>query len=943
MILNHEDSRVLPHDAAAVDPDRNLPAGAADVIDISHCEREPIHIPGAIQPHGALIVARIDSQRITHVSANLMAILGQPAEAALGQALDSVIGQAACRALNAAPPNEASAAETRAGKMYASTGPNGATLEMRAFRSDGRICVDIVPAAPEPWLALPVTTLQSVLESFKQATSTQQLCELVVRGLKAITGFDRVIAYKFSEEGHGQVIAECREPAMDPYLGLRYPAGDLPAQARRLTMRQRLGAIADTHYVAEPVLTDPALPDEPPIDLTFSALRSVSPIHREYLRNMKVSACLTVGLVYGSPPDGQHLWGMVLCHHLTPRIVHPDLRAIVDVIGEIVSLLLRGLTEAEVNAQKLSRMAMLRTLTEALAAPVPLQDALAAAQTDLLSLVDAGGALLRLSGTLVCLGTTPEPAAAEQALALLMIRSCGEILAEDDLALRHPSLAGCTADGSGVLLLPLGGGDAILWFRPELSRTVVWGGDPTAHGGVDVAAGLLSPRASFAAWKEIVSGRSEPWSEVDLALARTLRDEIESEVARRARVALAQIRHYDPLTGLPTRTLLRERIAELGREPGASAVLLFIDIGQTKEINETLGLAAGDAVLVEVARRILVELGPEDLAARLNGDEFAVLCRGVQRDAAVRLGGRIALAIEAPFDIGGRVCNIVASLGVEVAEQSDGMDLVHAADRAMHSAKVTIEALRKAEAQRQKMEALGRMMGGVAHEINNMLQPVALLVQDIIDQELVIGEGRPHLDIVLDCTMKARQIIGDLLAFSRPTTRAVELHDPVALLHDSLRLVRQAIPQFITLHVRVDGAPPPVSINRTTFVQILLNLATNAAAAMNGLGELTIVLDDEASAAAEGSSRARSPVVRLRVIDTGCGMSRATLDRAFEPFFTTKAVGQGTGLGLPVVYGLVKEMGGTIALASEPNRGTTVTVVIPGHNGGGEHGEHSGN
>jgi PAS domain S-box-containing protein len=225
---------------------------------------------------------------------------------------------------------------------------------------------------------------------------------------------------------------------------------------------------------------------------------------------------------------------------------------------------------------------------------------------------------------------------------------------------------------------------------------------------------------------------------------------------------------------------------------------------------------------------------------------------------------------------------------------------------------------RDAEAQRQKMEALGRMMGGVAHEINNMLQPVSLLGQDLIDRDLVAAEGRQHLGILVECSGKARQIIGDLLAFSRPTPRRAEVHDPATLLHDSLRLVRQALPPAIVISVATEGQPPPVACDRTKFVQILLNLATNAAAAMDGHGTLRLSLD-----------RAHPDMARLRVADTGCGMDKTTLDRAFEPFFTTKPVGQGTGLGLPMIYGLIREMGGTIRLDSEPGRGTTATILLP--------------
>ncbi|MGA2293212.1 sensor histidine kinase, partial [Bradyrhizobium sp.] len=185
--------------------------------------------------------------------------------------------------------------------------------------------------------------------------------------------------------------------------------------------------------------------------------------------------------------------------------------------------------------------------------------------------------------------------------------------------------------------------------------------------------------------------------------------------------------------------------------------------------------------------------------------------------------------------------------------------------------------------------------------------------------------------------------IRDMLAFSRPTASSTEIHDPLVLLHDSLPIVRQAVPPGVVVSLRIEGSLPLVRINRTTFAQILLNLAINAAAAMNGQGELTIALEQDVRGPEQGETGQPTSLVRLLVIDNGRGMDQATLDRAFEPFFTTKPVGQGTGLGLPVVYGLVREMGATIALASEPGCGTTVTILIPGHNGESDNGIDTGN
>jgi PAS domain S-box-containing protein len=227
--------------------------------------------------------------------------------------------------------------------------------------------------------------------------------------------------------------------------------------------------------------------------------------------------------------------------------------------------------------------------------------------------------------------------------------------------------------------------------------------------------------------------------------------------------------------------------------------------------------------------------------------------------------------------------------------------------------------------QREKMAALGRSMGGVAHEINNMLQPVALLVQDTIDNGLVSAAGVAHLDIVLDCTRNARHIIGDLLAFSRPAAPSGEIREFVATFKESLPVATLALPKAVVLNLCIECGPLLIEINLTKFTQILVNLVSNAVAAMGGTGELSIQLDG----CWLPPMRVARKAARLRITDTGCGMDTTTLDRAFEPFFTTKPIGQGTGLGLPLVYALVQEIAGIIKLESAPGAGTTVTILIP--------------
>jgi light-regulated signal transduction histidine kinase (bacteriophytochrome) len=265
---------------------------------------------------------------VTHASANLLAILGCPVEQALGRPIEAVLGAEACCALLGNGLSDGTAVS----HVHVISGPNGGALHLHAYRSGPHVCVDIEPTRSTA-KGTPFTTTQSILESFSLAANQIDLCRLAVRGLKCATGYDRAMAYRFAGDGHGEVIAEAVEAGFEPYLGLRYPAADVPAQARQLYLRHRVGAVADAAYVPVLLLAARSGDAGAPLDLTRSTLRSVSPVHRAYMQNMGTAASLTVGLA-----SGDRLWGMLVCHHSVPRVAGPDLRAVAEMIGQVVSL-----------------------------------------------------------------------------------------------------------------------------------------------------------------------------------------------------------------------------------------------------------------------------------------------------------------------------------------------------------------------------------------------------------------------------------------------------------------------------------------------------------------------------------------------------------------------------------------------------------------------------
>ena len=601
----------------------------ADPVDLSECAREPIHIPGAIQPHGAILAARIDGGIVTHASANLAAILGIDATAILAKPLSSALGGAALETLQ----SDTTPGDLKLGGTCFIAGPSGNSLHLRAFRSGTRLCVDIQPVPSETWPEPPLRLAHSVLESLKDAQYHSELCELAVRGLRAISGYDRVMAYRFAPDGHGEVIAEARAGHLVPYFGQRYPASDIPAQARQLYLRQRIGVIVDSAYEAVPLLTDARLDDGVPLDLTQSTLRSVSPMHRQFMRNMGTVASMTVGLARTREDGEQELWGMLVCHHETPRRVGPELRAMVDMIGQMLSLMLDNRRSAELNAGKLARNSTFQSLVENLRTPGRLIDTLAAHQRSLLQLVDASGVLIRFRGNVLGFGTTPQSPGAAAVFERLYQGPGESIRAIDDLGVQHPELAAEAQGCSGALIMPLGKTtDGVIWLRPETKRTVVWGGNPAKPTVPDPATGSIAPRASFEPWQEQLSGRSVPWSETDIELARELRRCIEEELLRRTDVALD----------------LFHRIFE----SSPTALILVGNSGRINMLNKhaerMFGYAAG-----ELEGRSIEDLLPTRLAGSHVALRLAYQAAPTLRDMARRstLSGRRKDGTEFPVEI----------------------------------------------------------------------------------------------------------------------------------------------------------------------------------------------------------------------------------------------------------------------------------------------------
>ena len=899
--------------------------GAATETGLSLCELQPIQFPGAIQPHGALLAVLGEPPwLVSHASANLAAILGKPAEAVLGRPLEHAVGGGASQILQQA----GSYAGTGLIKAYHLPAPGGGTLQLHAHRIGRHICVDIEPLKPATAQSSPIANAQSVLETFRQAISCQQLCELAVDGLSAITGYDRVIAYRFCEDGHGEVIAEARGAGVESFLGLHYPAADVPMQARRLFLRHRVESIPDANYQPVSLLNEPTLDDGAQLDLTHSALRSVSPVQRAHIRAMRIAASVTIALV-----DGANLWGMLVCHHLTARRAGPEVRAAVDLIGQVASLLISPLNRIELDAQRQERSETLHTLIGGLAAPTELPTALASVQAELLGMVNANGAIVRYAGTQIDIGLTPPPAMAERILTALQSDADGQVIAVDNLTTRDAGFAACAKEASGALLLPLGydRSDAILWFRPESLRTVMWGVNPNEPAVMSEDNAPTSSQAAKSR-KQTVPNHSAPWTPGDLALVHELRRVVDDEITRRLAADLAretQLREVQQaeLRGAISALHVSEgqlstvemRLERAQATAGIGSWELNVATGRllwSKEVFKIRGILAGD--LGQNIGDSLPLMPPDDRGTRQSwlAEMMAGNAPGPYESEIVRPDGEARLVrIEGGVVRGsnGKITHVAGTLQ-DVTERRQ---------------------VERQLAQAQKMEALGILTGGLAHVFNNMLG-VIMINLDLLQRLVTANASAKELcGEALDGATRCADLIRSLLAFAGRQPLHSERTEVNALVNDIASLLRRTLGEHITLVLNLDANLWPTTVDPAQFETALVNLATNAREAMPNGGRLEITtrnLQVDAIYRTEHPDLNVGDYVLVEASDTGVSIPADIISRIFDPFFTTKAPATGTGLGLSMAFGFAKQSDGHLAVYSEAGHGTTFQLFLPRRN-----------
>lgn len=519
------------HEASQGPPDaearrRTLSSGIAG----KDCDAEPIHIPGGIQPHGFLLVLA-DDLRIVQASENLASLTGEDVDALIGEPLDAVIGAvAAQRIAQAAGTSALDDAPLYIGPIdvTASSSDNPLRFDVTMHRHEGALIVEMEAAAASgDAFASMYPLVRTFARGLQDAGNVQALAELAVREVRAITGFGRVMLYSFDEEGRSHVLAEDREEGYPSFLHQFFPASDIPRQARALYLKHRIRLVADVNYTPARLVPNVNPITGRPTDLTYTTLRSFSPVHLEYMRNMGTHASMSVSIVV----RGQ-LWGLVSCHDHDARIVPFNTRVAVEHLGHMLSLQIEAKEE---RAEGEYLAALRRTMGRLISAMGEHENFVAGLQAvpkDVLGFARSAGAAIVFDDRITLLGATPDEDTV-RALTHWLAENTSGVWATDSLAREWAPAKGHEDHACGVLAVPVSQifRNYLLWFRPEVMQTIKWAGEPVKIEGAD---GASAPRTNFSPWLETVRGQSAMWRQGELEIAGELRGALLNIVLRRA-------------------------------------------------------------------------------------------------------------------------------------------------------------------------------------------------------------------------------------------------------------------------------------------------------------------------------------------------------------------------------------------------------------------------
>lgn len=480
----------------------------SDNVDLTNCAREQIHIPNSIQPYGALLIVDKNSFEIIQASYNVNEILKYQYNDLIGSPLKKILNTSHINKIRNCLDKDFSSINPIRIKI------NKTSLNLIVHKIENHIFLEFEPIDQKyknDFISFYNLT-KKVVDQMEFTTNLNELSEVIVNNIQNLTGFDRVMVYRFYDDNSGHVIAERKKDGLDSFNGLRYPATDVPEPARRLYLLNYIRLIADVDYQPVP-LPKHTLTNES-FDLSFSNLRSVSPIHIEYLKNMGVKASMSISLI-----KKNSLWGLIACHHNQPKYLPYEVRLACEFLAKVMSLNLIAKEESNDLSYKMEMKEKLSVLFEKLSQAANIGDSLNENIDLLKSLINSEGVALCLNDQVSLFGNTLEVSQIKELNTWLRKYQKKTLFSTDRLPKIYPDAVAWESKLSGILVLYLSQieNSYIIWFRSEVSETVTWAGNPNKEVKLEKDGTLtLSPRKSFDLWKQTVTDQSLPWLQSEI-------------------------------------------------------------------------------------------------------------------------------------------------------------------------------------------------------------------------------------------------------------------------------------------------------------------------------------------------------------------------------------------------------------------------------------------
>ncbi|NEU73749.1 GAF domain-containing protein [Hassallia byssoidea VB512170] len=511
-------------------------------INLTSLKEAPIHISGKIQPHGVLLVLAEADLKILQVSSNTSKIFGITPENMLDKKLEDLLDSFQAEKIKAGLADENLDFINPTKIWLRKKGDEYVVFDAVFHRNkEGFLILELEPTIYQeniPFLSF-YHLARASINKLEATSNLRDFSQIIVQEVRKVTGFDRVMLYKFDDDGHGSVIAEEKIENLESYLGLHYPESDIPKPARKLFVSNSIRLIPDANSQPTQILPVNNPVSQRPLDLTNSILRSASPCHIEYLHNMGVGASLTISLI----KEGK-LWGLIACHHQSAKYVSFELRKACEFLGRLIFSEISVREETEDYDYRMKLTYIQSALIDYMSQEENFIDGLVKHDPNILELTSAQGAAVCFGEKCTLIGETPSEEDLNYLVQWLKNNVEEEVFYTDSLPHIYPDAERYKNVASGLLAIPISKRNYVLWFRPEVIQTVNWGGDPNNAFEVNQSQGdvRLCPRKSFELWKETVRLTSLPWKYVEIKAALELRKAIVNIVLRQAD-ELAQLAH----------------------------------------------------------------------------------------------------------------------------------------------------------------------------------------------------------------------------------------------------------------------------------------------------------------------------------------------------------------------------------------------------------------